>query len=131
MARKSPLQITFTTIAAHYVTHTNSASGVLECFLNSAVLPGCLTCLVLSRHATSVSSWLLSICTQVPRVATSSSTTCHRSSPTLRYCRCSCPLETSSLQRSLWTVPPTRVNALVSHCDGYCRLGRLAFFCMR
>lgn len=81
----------------------------------------------LSCHVVSVSLWLSSICVQVLRAVTSSSTTCHRSSPTLRYCRCSCLSEMSSLQRSLLTVPPTRVNASVSHfadnvCDGCCHL---------
>lgn len=51
---------------------------------------------------------------QVLKAVTSSSITCRRSSLTLRYCRCSCRLEMSSLQRSLSTAPPTRVNASVS-----------------
>lgn len=66
-------------------------------------------------------------CVQVLRAVTSSSTTCRRSSPTLRSCRCSCPSGTSSLQRSLLTAPPTRVNASVSRrcdrlCDSWCGL---------
>lgn len=61
--------------------------------------------------------WLFSICVQVLRAVTSSSTTCRRSSPTLRYCRCFCPSGTSSLQRSLLIAPPTRVNASVSNCN--------------
>lgn len=51
---------------------------------------------------------------KVPKAATSSSTTCLRSSPTRRSCKCSCPLEMSSRPRSLSTAPPTKANASVS-----------------
>lgn len=74
---------------------------------------------VLSRHVISTSLSLslfpVCLCVQVPRAVTFLSTTCHRSSPTLRYCRCSCPSVTSSLPRCLLTAPPTRANASVSH----------------
>lgn len=55
---------------------------------------------------------------QVQRAVTSSSTTCLRSSVTLRCCRCSCPLAMSSQRRCLLTVPPTRANASVRVTEG-------------
>lgn len=52
--------------------------------------------------------------TQVPRAVTCLFITCPRSSGTRSSRRCFCLSATSSLPKSLWTVPPTRVNALVS-----------------
>lgn len=52
--------------------------------------------------------------TQVPKAVTCLFITCPRSSGTRSSRRCSCLSAMSSLPKSLWTVPPTRVNALVS-----------------
>lgn len=76
-------------------------------FFHSGMTYGVLSCLVMT-------AWLCFSSAQVLKAATSSSITCRRSSLTLRYCRCSCHLEMSSLRRSLSTAPPTRVNASVS-----------------
>lgn len=67
-----------------------------------------------------VSLRLSCVCVQVLRGVTSSYTTCRRSSQTQRSCRCSCLLETSYLQKSLLTVPPTKASALVSHSEWGC-----------
>lgn len=83
-------------------------------FQFSDFLPDLPTCLVSSCHFHVLVS-LSRLCVQVPRAVTFLSTTCHRSSPTPRYCRCSCPSVTSSLLRCLSTAPPTRANASVSH----------------
>lgn len=63
--------------------------------------------------------WPCPLCvTQVPKAVTCLFITCPRSSGTRSSRRCSCLSAMSSLPKSLWTVPPTRVNALVSHCLG-------------
>lgn len=122
MCRKHPTNKMFCNCCILMLLYTCSTLNVSSTLQFSLIAPP-----VSSRLVMSVLSWLSSICVQVLRAVTSSSTTCHRSSPTLRYCRCSCPSETSSLRRSLLTAPPTRVNASVSNCDGnvrdsYCRL---------
>lgn len=59
--------------------------------------------------------WPCPLCvTQVPKAVTCLFITCPRSSGTRSSRRCSCLSAMSSLPKSLWTVPPTRVNALVS-----------------
>ena len=50
---------------------------------------------------------------QAPRGATSSSTTCLRSSGTPSWPRCSCPSATSSAPRCTSTAPPIRASASV------------------
>lgn len=63
--------------------------------------------------------WPCPLCvTQVPKAVTCLFITCPRSSGMQSSRRCSCLSAMSSLPKSLWTVPPTRVNALVSHCLG-------------
>uniref|UniRef100_A0A8B9SKR2 RRM domain-containing protein n=1 Tax=Anas platyrhynchos TaxID=8839 RepID=A0A8B9SKR2_ANAPL len=63
--------------------------------------------------------WPCPLCvTQVPKAVTCLFITCPRSSGTRSSRRCSCLSAMSSLPKSLWTVPPTRVNALVSRCLG-------------
>ena len=50
----------------------------------------------------------------VLRVATCSSITCHKSLVTQSWCKCSYPLATSSVLKSLSIEPPIKANASVS-----------------